>query len=123
MTWRDEYRRCDRCKSEYRPARQAQSYCSPRCKRDAAYGRERFEKRTKRARRMRLEASETLPASRIARTVRNGTYSSIETAPCKPTKSLISLPIDLLGRGHRWPGAIRLDRELRERILWCEIGE
>jgi hypothetical protein len=28
MTWRDQYRKCDACKREYRPQRQAQSYCS-----------------------------------------------------------------------------------------------
>jgi len=47
-SWRDQYRKCDACKSEYRPKRQAQSYCSPRCKRAAAYGRERFAAGTKR---------------------------------------------------------------------------
>jgi hypothetical protein len=36
--WRNEYRRCDNCRSEYRPRREAQSYCSRRCRRQAAYG-------------------------------------------------------------------------------------
>jgi len=26
--WRNEYRRCDNCRSDYRPQREAQSYCS-----------------------------------------------------------------------------------------------
>ena len=50
--WRNEYRRCERCKTEYRPQRRAQSYCSPDCRRQAAYGRERFEKGTKGRRRV-----------------------------------------------------------------------
>src|SRR6186713_3246579 len=40
--WRSEYRRCDNCRSEYRPKREAQSYCSRDCRRAAPYGRERF---------------------------------------------------------------------------------
>src|SRR6516164_478431 len=39
-SWRDDYRKCNACRREYRPQRQAQSYCSPRCKHAAAYGRE-----------------------------------------------------------------------------------
>ena len=111
-TW--QHRRCDRCRTEYLPTREAQSYCSPRCKRDAEYGRTRSERGIRGPRRRQLRPQGISI---------NSTFSSTETAPCKPTKSLISLPIDLLGRGHRWPRAIRLDRELRERILWCEIGE
>ena len=42
-SWRNEYRRCERCKADYHPQRQSQSYCSPACRRAAAYGRERRE--------------------------------------------------------------------------------
>ena len=56
--WRNEYRKCERCKREYRPQREAQSYCTPMCRRAAAYGRERFAARTKGTRKRRLEASE-----------------------------------------------------------------
>ena len=38
--WRNEYRRCDNCRREYQPQREAQTYCSPDCRRAAAYGRE-----------------------------------------------------------------------------------
>jgi len=31
--WRNEYRRCDNCRREYRPQREAQSYCNPNCRR------------------------------------------------------------------------------------------
>jgi hypothetical protein len=45
--WRNEYRRCDNCRREYRLQREAQSYCSRDCRRQAAYGRERFKNGTR----------------------------------------------------------------------------
>jgi hypothetical protein len=84
-TWRNEYRRCENCRSEYRPRREAQSYCGPACRRAAAYGRERFNKGTKGRRKRRLEASDKLPATLVAGSFRNGDFSSIETGFCKPT--------------------------------------
>jgi hypothetical protein len=96
-SWRDEYRRCERCKAEYLPVRQAQSYCSQRCKRAAAYGRERFAAGTTGRRRKRLEASDKARGTHIAGSVRNGQFSSIETIPCKPTKS------PYLGTFDDWP--------------------
>ena len=73
----NEYRRCERCKTEYRPQRRAQSYCSRDCRRQAAYGRERFKKGTRGPRRKRLEASETLQ--------RKGDFSSSKTGWYRPT--------------------------------------
>jgi hypothetical protein len=32
-----DFRKCDECKREFRPCRRDQSYCSPRCRRDASY--------------------------------------------------------------------------------------
>ena len=96
-SWRDKYRKCDACKREYRPQRQAQSYCSPRCKRAAAYGREKFTAGTVGARRRRLEASDKPLGIPIAGTVRNEDFSSIETIPCKPTKPIPSSSFD------HWP--------------------
>ena len=65
--WRNEYRKCDNCRGEYRPQREAQSYCSRGCRRAAAYGRERFQSQTKGPRKRllkpRREASETSPPS------------------------------------------------------------
>jgi hypothetical protein len=37
-----------------------------------------------------------------------------------PHPSRFSVPVDLLGRGHRWPGAAKLDRKTRAKILWRE---
>jgi hypothetical protein len=83
--WRNEYRRCDRCRGEYLPKRQAQSYCSRECKRAAAYGRERFKAGTQGKRRRRLKASDKPLATPLAGSVRNRAFSSIETVACKPT--------------------------------------
>jgi hypothetical protein len=79
--WRTEYRRCDNCRSEYRPQREAQSYCSRDCRRAAAYGRERFNAGTVGRRRRRLEASDKLPASLIAGSFRNGVFSQLKQDP------------------------------------------
>jgi len=85
LKWRNEYRRCDNCRIEYRPVREAQSYCSRRCKRAAAYGRERFRAGTKGRRRRRLEASDKLAGMVVAGSVRSGAFSSIETGGCSST--------------------------------------
>jgi len=53
-SWRDQYRRCEKCNGEYRPKRQDQAYCTPGCRRAAAYGRERFAAGTRGKRRRRL---------------------------------------------------------------------
>ena len=116
-----DHRKCERCKAEYRPSRQDQSYCSPRCKRASAHGRERFTAGRKGARKRRLQAPDMVPGMEIAGSVRNGPFSPIETIPCKPTKSLVSGPIDILGGSRAgWPNNI--DPNVIERIRWCEIG-
>ena len=74
----------DNCRSEYRPQREAQSYCSRDCRRAVAYGRERFRNGTKGRRKRRLEASDKLPATLVAGSFRNAAFSSIETGCCKP---------------------------------------
>ena len=40
-----DFRKCDECKGEFRPLRRNQSYCSPRCRRDASNTRERLLKK------------------------------------------------------------------------------
>ena len=115
MTWRDQYRKCDCVQERVSTARQAQSYCSPRCKRAAAYGRERFAAGTVGARRRRLEASDKPLGIPIAGTVRNRDFSSIETIPCKPTK-LINLSPFASGRDARSVGAGRCSRRTVFRV-------
>jgi hypothetical protein len=73
-SWRNEYRRCDNCRSEYRPQREAQSYCSRDCRRASAYGRERFKNGTKGRRRRQLEASGKLLGTLVAGSFRNGVF-------------------------------------------------
>jgi hypothetical protein len=95
--WRSEYRRCDNCRSEYRPKREAQSYCSRDCRRAAAYGRERFKAGTVGRRKRRLEASDKLPGTLVAGSFRNCVFSSIEPTPCKATNPGHSATFD------HWP--------------------
>jgi hypothetical protein len=85
MTKKWQHRKCQRCKIEYRPAREAQSYCSRECRRQAAYGRERFRAGIKGRRRRRLEASDKLAGMVVAGSVRSGAFSSIETGGCSST--------------------------------------
>ena len=88
------YRKCETCKIEYRVTRQAQSYCSPHCRRAAAYGRERFQSQTKGPRKRLLRprqasdispptASKTLPGRVVAGSFRKQGFSSTKTIPCK----------------------------------------
>jgi hypothetical protein len=39
-----------------------------------------------------------------------------------PYPSGLSVPIDLLGRGYRWPGTSKLDAETRAKIIRREVG-
>jgi hypothetical protein len=87
--WRNEYRRCDKCRREYRPQREAQSYCGRDCRRIAAYGRERFKAGIAGRRKRHLEASDKVRGS-----FRKGVFSSIEPIPCKATKPLDSATLD-----------------------------
>jgi hypothetical protein len=83
--WRNEYRRCDNCRCEYRPQREAQSYCSRDCRRAAAYGRERFKAGIRGRRKRRLEASDKLAGNPVAGSFRNGEFSSIKPGGYRPT--------------------------------------
>lgn len=86
-----QHRRCERCRAEYLPTREAQSYCSPECRLQAAYGRERFQSGTRGPRRRRLEASErrpieayeTLPGRVVAGSFRKRGFYSTKTGACK----------------------------------------
>ena len=109
-SWRDQYRRCEKCNGEYRPKRQDQSYCSPGCRRAAAYGRERFVAGTKGRRRRRLEASdkwtveasETLPGRVVAGSFRKRAFSSIKPISCKGAES------PHLVQDRQWPHLYRV---------------
>ena len=91
--WQNEYRKCENCRREYRPQREAQSYCSRNCRRAAAYGRERFQSGTRGPRRRLLtprlearrsiEASETLPGRVVAGSFRKLGFYSTKSEACK----------------------------------------
>jgi hypothetical protein len=124
-----EYRKCEVCKAEFRAQRDAQSYCSPRCRRDAAYGRERSQSETKgtRKRYLRLaEASdasllEDFPAFEIPQgSGVAGSFRKQHFSFLKSTTSRAVFPIDILGGRGRGRGL--LDPEIRERILRCEVA-
>jgi hypothetical protein len=89
--WRNEYRRCDNCRIEYRPQREAQSYCGRDCRRAAAYGRERFRAGTKGRRKRRIEASDKPPCTLIAGSFRNDRFSSTKSGICRPTDWIAKL--------------------------------
>jgi len=48
--------------------------------------------------------------------------SSCKATAGHPYPCRFSVPLDILGRGYRWPGAPKLDRKTREKITWREIG-
>jgi hypothetical protein len=127
-----KYRKCEVCKHEYRPQRKAQSYCSPRCRRSAAYGRERFRNETRGRRKRCLrprEASdsrtvlsgihppETLSGGVVPGSFRKHDFSPMNTVP---SSGVFPCPIDILGG--RGQGRGLLDRKTRETILCCEVG-
>jgi hypothetical protein len=140
--WRNEYRRCERCKTEYRPQRRAQSYCSRDCRRKAAYGRERFRAGTKGCRRRHLEASDKRPGTLVAGSFRKGDFSSIETGSYRPTDWIEKLnqavaneidqaywtrekrkwPVDLIGgnRHYTKKPTLVIDPKVRHAILDTE---
>jgi hypothetical protein len=112
------------------------------CRRQAAYGRERFKNGTKGARRRRLEASDKLIGTLVAGTFRNGDFSSIKTGCCRPpnwieklnqrdayhidqaywTREKRKWPVDLMGgnRHHTKKPILAIDPKLRQAILDTE---
>ena len=78
-----QHRKCERCNTEYRPTREAQSYCSPKCRREAAYGREGLlTPRLEASERRPAEPSETLPGRVVAGSFRRQGFYPTKTA-CK----------------------------------------
>jgi hypothetical protein len=76
-----DFRKCDECKGEFRPRRRDQSYCSPRCRRDASYTRERLLKKgPKSFRKTRLATP--LPGS-----FRNGPFSQTNSVSSRAAVS------------------------------------
>jgi hypothetical protein len=140
--WRNEYRRCDNCRGDYRPQREAQSYCSRDCRRAAAYGRERFKAGTKGRRKSRLEASDKLRRTLVAGSFRKGDFSSIKSVDYRPTnwvekpnqhdvygidqaywtREKRKWPVDLMGgaRHNTRRPALTVEPKLRQSIIETE---
>jgi hypothetical protein len=107
-----QLRKCERCRIEYPPIREAQNCCGSECRRQAAYGRERFRAGTKGRRKRRLEASDKPPCTLVAGSFRNGHFSSIKSGCCRPTNWIEKLnqavanEVDRAywtGERRRWP--------------------
>jgi hypothetical protein len=106
--WRNEYRRCDNCRGEYRPNREAQSYCSRDCRRAAAYGRERFKAGIAGRRRRRLEASDKEASE-------TGFFPQQNQYPAK-RPNLPLLPLSTTGPDARSAGVGSCFREMACRV-------
>jgi hypothetical protein len=101
------------CSEEFRPKRKAQEYCSPKCRREAAYGRERFQAGTSGKRRRLLrprEASETRPCIVIPGTSRKGHISS--TKPISYSGGISSI----------WAAERRINRDFTKSAPHYGVG-
>ncbi len=124
-----ETRKCS-CGFEFVPKRKAQEYCSPRCRRAAAYGRERFQSETrgprKRFLRSRGEASDaghleaaTGPDTPSGVVIVGSFRRHFSSTITVGSAGVFGTPIDILG-GQR-SGSGLLDAPTRQRILWTEV--
>jgi ribosomal protein L24E len=110
------YRQCKGRGVFIRRNGEQQRFCSEQCQQAYAYDVRRAELGVKTPRKRRLGRG-------IADARENGHFSSTKTVDCKrPQPSDFSTPLDLLGRGHRWPGTRSLDRETWQKIMWREVG-
>jgi hypothetical protein len=113
----DKLERCARrgCKNEFEPSGDRR-FCTERCQQAAAYARRRT---ATGPRKVRLKPL----ATTLATAVESGAFSPTITVACKPTKPCqFGTPLDILGRGYRWPDSPGLDRETWQKILWREVA-
>ena len=92
------------CKLFPKTAKRPQHFCSARCRKGMA-----------RQRSLGLPEAQSTTAGRYA--LKNAANS----ATCKP-KNRFLIPIDILGRGHRWPEMQRLERGVLAAVLHREVG-
>jgi hypothetical protein len=91
-----------------------QRFCSPACKYAYAYDLKRSG-----ARKRRLSPDVATPLPDF---VESEAFYPIETVVCKPPKpSVFSVPTEILGKGHKWPGAKSINRRLWAAIVECEV--
>jgi hypothetical protein len=87
----------------------AKRFCSPTCQKASAREKAAFE----------------VAGYNLSRCPRIASKSVSNSNGCKaqnghPYPSRFSVPLDVLGGGHRWPGAPKLERKIWEAILWRE---
>jgi hypothetical protein len=124
-----EFRNADRaccayrhCKETFQAARSDHRFCSQRCREAYAYDLKRAESGTKGQRKKRLQALDTHPATPVAASMENGLFSSTNSTACKATKPRgFRVPLDVLGRGHRWPASPSIDPRIMADILRREV--
>jgi hypothetical protein len=104
------------CREVFAPRTEDHRFCSQRCREAYAYDLRRAKIGVHGPRKRRLAT--TLPGC-----MENGHFSPTKTVSCKqPQPSRFAVPVDLLGRGLRWPGAHSLDRCVYAEILWREVA-
>src|SRR5262245_11327483 len=89
-------RPCDACRTEYRPIRIEQTFCSPRCRRDAAYAREQL-KIGKRPKRRLEKLPKNVPATPLPGSFRKRPNKPKISVGCKRPLPCLSGPVDVLG--------------------------
>jgi hypothetical protein len=110
------------CKETFRPTRSDHRFCSQRCREAYAYDLKRVEAGVKGPRKKRLQTHVTHPATPLAGSVENAPFYSSNSTPCKSTQPLaFRVPLDVLGRGHRWPAASSIDQRVVAEILRREL--
>jgi hypothetical protein len=87
----------------------AKRFCSPTCQKASVREKATFEAAGYNLSRCPRIASKSVSNS-----------NTCETQNRHPYPSRFSVPLDVLGRGHRWPGAPKLERKIWEAILWRE---
>jgi predicted nucleic acid-binding Zn ribbon protein len=108
------YKHC-KGRGVFYPRTADQRFCSKQCQDDYAYDVRRARNGAVKPRKRRLRTT-------IATSTENGPFYPIETVSCQRSKpSVYSTPLDLLGRGHRWPNTPSLDRGVWRAILHKEV--
>ena len=112
QTWRLPQLRCEFCRKQFpKTAKRPARCCSRRC-RDGLL-RERA----------RLGGGQVSRIGLRCCALKSSKHSKGYKATSRdPHPSQITTPIDILGRGHRWPNAARIDRKTWRKICWREIG-
>jgi hypothetical protein len=108
--------RCEHCQCRLSQRKRGgpgrkQRFCSTACRVASKREKERFE-----------SAGYNHPACNEIASKTANKSNGCEPENRHPYPCRFTVPIDVLGKGHRWAGAPRLDRAKLEAIRWREIG-